>query len=354
VFARGGVGIGKVAVDDHKKKKKKKKVSIGRLLNVSGSKKALRTEDEDTTPHSAPLPSINTPSPKTFSSVPSPPTKSASPVELSGRFEEDYDGDSTSAESPTLSSSDDLELLGNDDKAQASELVSTTPALSSNNSTEERASSIVSGNRRGSGEKRVTFFGLDDSNSAEDARSQVVCDEFLVSVETFQAAAASSGKAGGKVGTIFQDWLGVRMPSERVFTRKWSLVHNNALYLFNSFDSARPSSVVLLDQVVLSDSGKQTFSLTSRTGRVLYLATETPQLKVQWINLLRGGDPHLAASHRGSASDVIVGDLDFTTVLFSLVCMLNVWLEVTVESFKFVASGGKNLGQLQPRLQDRE
>jgi hypothetical protein len=68
------------------------------------------------------------------------------------------------------------------------------------------------------------------------------------------------------------------------------LVHNNVLYVFPSFDSSRPTSIVILDQVSVEsaepEEGAFTLRLRSRTGRLLLLRAASDKMRDQWVELL--------------------------------------------------------------------
>jgi hypothetical protein len=115
--------------------------------------------------------------------------------------------------------------------------------------------------------------------AAAGGAEEPVCHEFLVSVAAL----------GSSETTIFQDWLDVRAP-EGAWRRRWVLVHNNVLYVFPSFDSSRPTSIVILDQVSVEsaepEEGAFALRLRSRTGRLLLLRAASDKMRDQWVELL--------------------------------------------------------------------
>ncbi len=370
-------------VTDKKTKKKKKKVSLGRLLSMGSSRRAstgstsssnqeLEREKEKAHSINNIAPGTKTPSPKTFSSVPSGNLKGSSVSAATQQF-------STIAEDPQVvklggsssigsASSTSVETAASDDVTDIVSTASTptgSPTGSGSDDGAVAARSSIVAKRKKSLEKRVSFFGLDEPDKTE----SVVCHEFLMSAQALdRSKAASVGNLASKSGTntgadsgssngianftIFQDWLGVRALGEPAFTRKWSLVHNNALYLYESFDSKHPVRVVLLDNVTLAEHGTCTFKLTSRAvnsrdPRVLYLNAGSPQLKEQWMKLLRRADlnsykalvPRRSKNAKGFLVSASKDAFDLSTFSFMMVTSV---FAVMMESFDFIRTGGAN------------
>mmetsp|Transcript_17495 Transcript_17495/g.28306 ORF Transcript_17495/g.28306 Transcript_17495/m.28306 type:complete len:381 (+) Transcript_17495:345-1487(+) len=132
----------------------------------------------------------------------------------------------------------------------------------------------------------------------DDERTHVPCHEFHVGAKTLVAESI-----------VIQDWLRVlshhesgESTSRARWKNRWTVVHNNVLYFFSSYDAPRPSTIVILDQVTVEAEcteaevrqiksslgvGKSSlFKLRSRAGRVLYLQADSVTLKNKWIDLL--------------------------------------------------------------------
>jgi len=201
----------------------------------------------------------------------------------------------------------------------------------------------------------VDYYGLDN-----DKEPELVCHEFLVGVELLNKTNS----------VVVQDWLRVRT-DEGDWISKWALLHNNVLYLFPSYDAERPCSVAILDQIMVEDGpGNElspfVFRLHSRNGRILYLQTDSTSMKTRWIELLSSHSydyqlslarrakkkhhNHLAGSSEGAtAAQYKPGrkykrapshnNLDVSSMMFGLLMMVQVLLQVSLDSVFFVCSG---------------
>eukprot|EP00512_Aurantiochytrium_limacinum_P004040 CAMPEP_0171496026 /NCGR_PEP_ID=MMETSP0958-20121227/6468_1 /TAXON_ID=87120 /ORGANISM="Aurantiochytrium limacinum, Strain ATCCMYA-1381" /LENGTH=643 /DNA_ID=CAMNT_0012030073 /DNA_START=1214 /DNA_END=3145 /DNA_ORIENTATION=- len=172
----------------------------------------------------------------------------------------------------------------------------------------------------------IRIFGSDDS----DAKSQVVCHEFLISSSDLagidetssegsssakhssdgysspqrsRTAAAKLASSAESVSGVLKGWVSITENMQGPWKKRWAVVHNNVLYMFPQKDASRPSTIVILDEVALEadcPEDESIFKIKTSSGRVLIMRAKSAASKELWVSNLgsRGYEMQYAAAER--------------------------------------------------------
>jgi len=153
--------------------------------------------------------------------------------------------------------------------------------------------------------KRVQFAAENQVSPIRKEPADLFCPEVIVSsgdLEQKNGITASnlqtpdqpqsSAKFGRSMqSSLLKGWIRVSYSPNGEWRTRWAVVHHNILYMFPSEQASRPSSIYVLDGIVIDSKPRRcepgVFKIVTRASRTMYLHTETETSRSKWISHLR-------------------------------------------------------------------